>query len=90
MNGSQLFATNNQVTTNTGNIATNTANIATNTANIAGNTSAITNLTNGTVGLVKQDQSTQAISVAGDKAGASVSIAGTAGSRTLTALRPEH
>ncbi|AIR62039.1 hypothetical protein LH23_15670 [Cedecea neteri] len=86
VNGSQLFATNNQVSTNTGNIATNTANIATNTANIAGNTSAITNLTNGTVGLVKQDQTTQAISVAGDKAGTSVSIAGTAGSRTLTGV----
>ncbi|NIG73726.1 hypothetical protein F3J34_08975 [Klebsiella sp. Ap-873] len=86
VNGSQLFATNNQVSTNTGNIATNTANIATNTANIAGNTSAITNLTNGTVGLVKQDQTTQAISVAGDKAGTSVSLAGTAGSRTLTGV----
>lgn len=42
VNGSQLFATNQNVTTNATNIATNTKNITTNTQNIAGNTSKIT------------------------------------------------
>ncbi|WP_426167546.1 beta strand repeat-containing protein [Sandarakinorhabdus sp. DWP1-3-1] len=54
VNGSQLFATNTQVTTNTTNIATNTANIATNTTNIAGATTSITALNNGTAGTVQR------------------------------------
>ncbi|WP_237658078.1 YadA family autotransporter adhesin [Enterobacter cancerogenus] len=72
VNGSQLFATN--------------ASVATNAKNIEGNTVSITSLTNGSVGLVKQDATTQAISVGADKAGSSVSMAGTGGSRTVTGV----
>ncbi|QIP94551.1 YadA family autotransporter adhesin [Serratia fonticola] len=79
MNGSQLFATNSNVTTNANNIAANTASIA-------GNTSSITSLTNGTIGLVKQDATTNAITVAADKAGNSISLVGTDGNRTLTGV----
>ncbi|MBC6559043.1 hypothetical protein GW721_24365, partial [Citrobacter braakii] len=53
---------------------------------IAGNTTAITNLTNGVIGLVKQDATTRAITVAADTGGSSVSVGGTGGSRTLTGV----
>ncbi|WP_286655497.1 hypothetical protein [Variovorax saccharolyticus] len=57
---------------------------------IAGNTSEITNISNkldnGTVGLVKQDATTNAITVAGDKAGTSVNFAGTDGERVLSGV----
>ncbi len=47
----------------------------------------VTNLTSsinsGTVGLVKQDATTRAITVAGDKAGTQVDLTGTAGARQL-------
>ena len=90
VNGSQLYATNQQVSTNTSNIATNTTNIAGNTTNIAGNTSAITNLTNninsGTVGLVQQAMPGANITVAAATDGAVVDITGTAGTRTVTGV----
>ena len=54
--------------------------------NVTGNTAAITNLSNGTMGLVKQDATTNAITVAADKAGTSVNIAGTDGERTLSGV----
>ncbi len=75
VNGSQLAATNTQVTTNT--------------TNIAGNTTAITNLTNGTAGLVQQTggaPGTGQITVGAATGGTSVTIAGTDGNRTLTGL----
>ncbi|KAA6405483.1 hypothetical protein DPQ22_04525 [Candidatus Tokpelaia sp.] len=55
VNGSQLNATNNNVTTNAGNIATNTTDIATNTGNIATNTTNIQTLSDSAV---KYDDST--------------------------------
>lgn len=77
VNGSQLFATNQQVSTNT--------------SNIANNTSAITTLTNninsGEVGLVLQDQVNRTITVAKDKDGDLVDITGSAGTRQLTGVR---
>jgi trimeric autotransporter adhesin len=83
VNGSQLYATNQQV-------STNTTNIATNTTNIAGNTSAITNLTNninnGSVGLVQQAAPGANITVASATDGAVVDMTGTAGTRTLTGV----
>ncbi|MCD9085557.1 ESPR-type extended signal peptide-containing protein [Stenotrophomonas sp. SY1] len=55
------------------------------------NTTAIdaltTDLTNGAVGLVKQDADSKAITVAADTAGSSVSIAGTDGTRSLTGVK---
>ncbi|MDM0065990.1 YadA-like family protein [Variovorax sp. J31P207] len=57
---------------------------------IAGNTNEITNISNkldnGTVGLVQQDATTHAITVAGDKAGTSVNFAGTDGDRVLSGV----
>jgi trimeric autotransporter adhesin len=90
VNGSQLYATNQQVSTNTSNIATNTTNIAGNTTNIAGNTTAITNLTNninsGTVGLVQQAAPGANITVAAATDGTLVDMTGTAGTRTVTGV----
>ncbi|MGF6601515.1 autotransporter adhesin [Paraburkholderia sp. GAS448] len=104
VNGSQLYATNQNVTANTANIATNTANIATNTTNIAGNATAITsidgrvtnvegsvtNLTQqldgGSVGLVQQDSTSKAITVARDLDGTTVDFTGTDGERKLTGV----
>ncbi|BEV52978.1 MULTISPECIES: YadA family autotransporter adhesin [Burkholderia cepacia complex] len=45
-----------------------------------------TRLDNGTTGLVRQDPASLAISIGADKGGSSVSVAGTAGTRTLTGL----
>ncbi|WP_367105274.1 YadA-like family protein [uncultured Psychrobacter sp.] len=79
INGSQLNATNTNVTTNTGNIATNTGNITTNTGDIA-------NLTNGRTGIVRQDAGTGAITIGNSTSGTSVDLNGTDGVRTLTGL----
>ncbi|MBU9225071.1 YadA-like family protein [Burkholderia multivorans] len=61
-----------------------------NTTDIAGVKGDVTNITNnianGTVGLVQQDPTSKQITVAKDKDGTSVSIAGTAGNRTLTGI----
>ncbi|WP_161809003.1 YadA family autotransporter adhesin [Stenotrophomonas humi] len=46
-----------------------------------------TNINNGSVGLVKQDADSKAISVAGDTAGTSVNFAGTDGARALTGVQ---
>jgi autotransporter adhesin len=98
VNGSQMYTTNQNVAANTANIATNTTAITnldgrttTNTTNIATNTTDITKLTNnlngGSVGLVKQDATTHAITVAADKAGMSVDFTGTEGARTLSGVK---
>ncbi|MGO4393738.1 ESPR-type extended signal peptide-containing protein, partial [Variovorax sp. M-6] len=98
VNGGQLFTTNQNVAANTANIATNTTNIAGNTTAIAkldgrvttveGSVSELTNnMNSGSVGLVKQDATTKAITVAGDKAGTSVDFTGTAGARTLSGVK---
>ncbi|WP_018435743.1 ESPR-type extended signal peptide-containing protein, partial [Paraburkholderia atlantica] len=61
----------------------NTANIQ----NIAGDLMNITNgLDNGTIGLVQQDATTRDIAVAKNTDGAVMSVAGTAGNRTVTGV----
>ncbi|AMN68054.1 YadA-like family protein [Psychrobacter sp. P11G5] len=72
VNGSQLNATNTNVTTNTGNITTNTGNIA--------------DLASGKTGLVRQDADTGAITVGAQTGGTSVNFIGTDGVRTLSGL----
>ena len=62
MNGSQLFATN-----------TNVSNLST----------TVNNISNGTAGLVQQDTTTKAITVASATAGTTVDFTGTAGTRQL-------
>ncbi|MGF6728588.1 autotransporter adhesin [Paraburkholderia youngii] len=50
------------------------------------NTSQITSLLNGSAGLVQQDASTRAITVAKDMDGTVMNVAGTAGNRTVTGV----
>nr|WP_239949638.1 YadA family autotransporter adhesin [Dyella terrae] len=73
VNGSQLYATNQQV--------------AQNTSDIAGNTTSISNITNqinsGTIGLVQQASAGANLTVGKDTDGAAVDFAGTAGARKL-------
>jgi len=81
--GRQLYATNQEVATNKANIATNTSDIATNKTNI---TSLSNQINNGSVGLVKQDADSKAITVASATGGTSINFAGTAGNRILGGL----
>nr|WP_244144963.1 YadA-like family protein [Paraburkholderia tuberum] len=105
VNGSQLHATNQNVTANTASITTNTTNIAANTTNVAANKTAITgidgrvtnvegsvtNLTQqldgGSVGLVQQDATSKAITVARDLDGTTVDFSGTDGVRSLSGVK---
>ncbi|MGO4700069.1 YadA family autotransporter adhesin [Dyella sp. 2RAB6] len=74
--GAQLYATNENVATNTKDIATNTGNIS----------SLQTQLNDGTIGLVKQDATTNAITVGGASGGGSINFAGTGGNRVLSGI----
>ncbi|WP_339329166.1 hypothetical protein [Burkholderia multivorans] len=66
---------------------TATSKNTTDIANVKGDVTNVTNnIANGTVGLVQQDPTSKQITVAKDKDGTSVSIAGTAGNRTLTGI----
>ncbi|MFY4259598.1 ESPR-type extended signal peptide-containing protein, partial [Achromobacter xylosoxidans] len=84
VNGGQLFATNTNVSANTSAITRNTADIAGNrtaiadvanrTTTVEGNvTNLTTQINNGGVGLVRQDATTNAVTVAGTTGGTSVS-----------------
>ncbi|RFU45811.1 YadA-like family protein [Paraburkholderia sp. DHOC27] len=94
VNGSQLYTTNQNVAQNTSDIAQNTSNIAQNTTNITNLDSRVTNvegsvssltdqINSGTVGLVQQDATTGAVTVASSTGGTSVDFTGTAGAREL-------
>ncbi|WP_347814160.1 YadA-like family protein [Paraburkholderia sp. BL10I2N1] len=94
VNGSQLYATNQNVTANTASIATNTTNIASNATAITSIDGRVTNvegsvtnltqqLDSGSVGLVQQDATSKAITVARDLDGTTVDFSGTEGVRTL-------
>ena len=91
VNGSQLYATNQQVTTNSNNIAANTSEINRIDGRVTNVEGSVTDLTqqmsSGAVGLVKQDAVTNAITVASDKAGSLVDFTGTQGARTLSGVR---
>ncbi|WP_159463060.1 YadA family autotransporter adhesin [Caballeronia ptereochthonis] len=97
VNGSQLYATNQNVAQNTAdianlnnNVAQNTTDIAKNTTNIAKNTTDINNINNainsGNVGLVRQDANTRTITVAKDNDGTVVDMTGTQGARMVTGV----
>nr|WP_313370092.1 YadA-like family protein [Achromobacter animicus] len=83
VNGSQLYATNLQVQSNSTAITTLGTTVAQNTANL---NTLTTNLNNGTVGLVRQDAVTGAISVAASTGGNVVDMSGTDGTRTVTGV----
>ncbi|MGT0251041.1 YadA-like family protein [Burkholderia pyrrocinia] len=72
VNGSQLYATNQQVSKNTTDIS-----------NLQGS---VTNIANGKAGLVQQQDPNGAITVGKDAGGTSVNFSGTAGDRTLTGV----
>ncbi|MEN2470396.1 YadA-like family protein [Burkholderia sp. GS2Y] len=72
VNGSQLYATNQQVSKNTTDIS-----------NLQGN---VTNIANGKAGLVQQQDPNGAITVGKGTGGTSVNFSGTAGDRTLTGV----
>ncbi|WEJ74300.1 YadA-like family protein [Pseudomonas sp. PSE14] len=87
VNGSQLFATNQQVGQNTADIAGNTTsinNLDGRVTNVEGDVSSLTtNINNGTVGLVQQAGAGANLTVGKDTDGAAVDFAGTAGARKL-------
>ncbi|RQS35380.1 adhesin [Burkholderia sp. Bp8992] len=72
VNGSQLYATNQQVSRNTTDIS-----------NLQGS---VTNIANGKAGLVQQQDPNGAITVGKDTGGTSVNFSGTAGDRVLTGV----
>ncbi|MGP8473376.1 YadA family autotransporter adhesin [Burkholderia sp. PR2] len=72
VNGSQLYATNQQVSKNTTDIS-----------NLQGS---VTNIANGKAGLVQQQDPNGAITVGKDTGGTSVNFSGTAGDRVLTGV----
>ncbi|RQS96940.1 YadA-like family protein [Burkholderia seminalis] len=72
VNGSQLYATNQQVSKNTTDIS-----------NLQGS---VTNIANGKAGLVQQQDPNGAITVGKDSGGTSVNFTGTAGDRVLTGV----
>nr|WP_269320401.1 MULTISPECIES: YadA-like family protein [Dyella] len=74
--GGALTALDNALTTANTNISTNATNIS----------SLQTKVDNGSVGLVKQDATTQAITVASATGGTSINFAGTAGGRVLSGV----
>jgi autotransporter adhesin len=90
VNGGQLFTTNSRVDAAEGNIASLDSRVGTAEGDITSIQSSVSNLNtqinSGTVGLVKQDATTEAITVAAATGGTSVDFAGTAGARTLTGV----
>lgn len=83
VNGSQLYATNLQVQSNSAAITTLGTTVAQNTATL---NTLTTSLNNGEVGLVRQDPVSGAITVAASKGGNVIDMAGTDGTRTVTGV----
>ncbi|WP_184146050.1 YadA-like family protein [Paraburkholderia sp. Kb1A] len=91
VNGSQLHATNQNVTANTASIAANTTAITTIDGRVTNVEGSVTNLTQqldgGSVGLVQQDATSKTITVARDLDGTTVDFGGTEGARTLSGVK---
>jgi trimeric autotransporter adhesin len=79
VNGSQLFATNNQVSQNTDNINTLGSRITVNENNIDG-------LLGGTLGLVQQADMSSPITVAAGSGGRVITVTGTDGDRVISGV----
>lgn len=97
INGSQLYATNQNVAQNTTNIAQNTTditnigsrvtNIDARVTNVEGSvTNLTTQITNGEVGLVQQDADTRDLTVARDTDGQRIDFTGMSGQRELVGV----
>ncbi|MDH6147912.1 ESPR-type extended signal peptide-containing protein [Paraburkholderia sp. WSM4179] len=91
VNGSQLHATNQNVTANTTNIASNTTAITSLDSRVTNVEGSVTNLTqqldSGSVGLVQQDATSKAITVAKGLDGTMVDFTGTEGVRALGGVK---
>ncbi len=91
VNGSQLHATNQNVTANTTNIASNTTAITSLDSRVTNVEGSVTNLTqqldSGSVGLVQQDATSKAITVAKGLDGTMVDFTGTEGVRALSGVK---
>ncbi|MGF6609879.1 autotransporter adhesin [Paraburkholderia sp. WSM4175] len=91
VNGSQLHATNQNVTANTTNIASNTTAITSLDSRVTNVEGSVTNLTQqldgGSVGLVQQDATSKAITVAKGLDGTMVDFTGTEGVRALSGVK---
>src|SRR5471030_962112 len=89
--GEALAALNGGVDVNKDNITQNTASISKNAADITTNKTSIANITkdinSGNVGLVKQDAESLALTVGAGNGGSTMSVAGTAGDRTLSGVK---
>ncbi|MEN4920923.1 YadA-like family protein [Achromobacter spanius] len=83
VNGSQLYATNQNVLANTTALNTLDGLVAQNTTNLNNLTAS---LTSGELGLVKQDATTRALTVGKDQDGNLVDITGRAGARQLNGV----
>ncbi|MFL9945434.1 YadA-like family protein [Paraburkholderia agricolaris] len=83
VNGSQLYATNQNVAQNAAAIAQNTSDIAENASAITTLNTTVNNINSGSVGLVQQDATSHKITVANATAGTTVDFAGTTGARQL-------
>ena len=69
-----------------GRVASNRTEITTIKGNISTIQTDITNITNGTLGIVKQNTTTREIAIGGETDGTRINVAGTEGNRTLTGL----
>ena len=89
--GKQVQTVGDALTALNGGVDNNKASIDKHTSDIASNKTSITNITNdlnsGAVGLVKQDATTRALTVAAATGGSAMSIAGTDGNRTLSGVK---
>ncbi|WP_246184253.1 YadA-like family protein [Paraburkholderia bonniea] len=84
--GTALASIDAAVTKNTGDITTNTTNISKNTGDITNLSTTVNNITSGTTGLVQQDATSEAITVAKSTGGTTVDFTGTAGTRQLNGV----
>ncbi|WJF89669.1 YadA-like family protein [Paraburkholderia bonniea] len=84
--GSALSSIDAATTKNTGDINTNTTNISKNTGDITNLSTTVNNITSGTTGLVQQDATSKAITVAKSTGGTTVDFTGTAGTRQLNGV----
>ncbi|GAB3063734.1 ESPR-type extended signal peptide-containing protein [Stenotrophomonas tumulicola] len=86
VNGSQLFATNENVAQNTTNISNLDGRVTVNEGNITTINTRLDGLADGTAGLVTYDDATGVVGVAGSKGGSTVDFTGTAGARKVTGV----
>ncbi|MDR6504141.1 autotransporter adhesin, partial [Burkholderia ambifaria] len=86
VNGSQLYATNQNVSQNATNITALDGRVTTNETNITSINDTLNELSSGTAGLVQQTGAGANLTVGANTDGVAVDFTGTAGARTLTGV----